>query len=144
MPQMDENIVKSDYSSSRPYRRVLSASTLAKDSVRNRSNEDVGSIKEIMLDVPSGRVAYAVLSVGGFLGMGDRLFAIPWEALTLDEDRECFIMDVDKQRIENAPGFDKSNWPDMADTSWCQGVHKYWTGRDDYGTAEPKGPSAHY
>lgn len=143
MSQMDEKIVKTDYSS-RPYRRVLSASTLAKDSVRNRSDENVGSIKEIMLDVPSGRVAYAVMSVGGFLGMGDRLFAIPWEALTLDEDRECFILDVDKQRIENAPGFDKSNWPDMADTSWGRGVQKYWTGRDDYDTAEPKGPHAHY
>jgi hypothetical protein len=142
MSQMDEKVVKNDYS--RPYRRVLSASTLAKDSVRNRSDENVGSIKEIMLDVPSGRVAYAVLSVGGFLGMGDRLFAIPWEALTLDEDRECFILDVDKQRIEKAPGFDKSNWPDMADTSWGRGVHKYWTGRDDYDTAEPKGPQAHY
>ena len=131
MSQHTENIVHNDYS--RPYRRVLSASTLAKDSVRNRANEDVGSIKEIMLDVPSGRVAYAVLSVGGFLGMGDRLFAIPWEALTLDEDRQCFIMDVDKQRLENAPGFDKSNWPDMADTSWCHSVQKYWTGRADYG-----------
>jgi hypothetical protein len=86
--------------------------------IPSRANEDVGSIKEIMLDVPSRRVAYAVLWAGGFLGVGDRLFAIPWEALTLDEDRQCFIMDVDKQRLENAPGFDKSNWPDMADTSW--------------------------
>jgi sporulation protein YlmC with PRC-barrel domain len=126
-----QNIVHTDYS--RPYRRVLSASTLSKDSVRNRMNEDVGSIKEIMLDVPSGRVAYAVLSVGGFLGTGDRYFAIPWESLTLDEDRQCFVLDVDKNRLENAPGFDKSNWPDMADTSWGHGVHKYWTGRDDYG-----------
>jgi hypothetical protein len=126
-----QNIVHTD--NSKPYRRVLSATTLSKDSVRNRLNEDVGSIKVIMLDVPSGRVAYAVLSVGGFLGIGDRYFAIPWESLTLDEDRQCFVLDVDKKRLENAPGFDKTNWPDMADTSWGQGVHKYWTGRDDYG-----------
>jgi PRC-barrel domain len=106
---------------------------LAKDSVRNRLNEDVGSIKEIMIDVPSGRVAYAVLSVGGFLGMGDRLFAIPWESLVLDEDRKCFILDVDKSRLENAPGFDKSNWPDMTETLWGDGVLKYWTGIGDYG-----------
>ena len=131
MSQTGANIVHNDYS--RPYRRVLSASTLVKDSVRNRADEDVGSIKEIMLDVPTGRVAFAVLSVGGFLGIGDRLFAVPWEALTLDEDRECFIVNVDKQRLENAPGFDKSNWPDMADTSWARGIHQYWTGRDDYG-----------
>jgi sporulation protein YlmC with PRC-barrel domain len=101
MSQNAENIVHNDYS--RPYRRVLSASTLAKDSVRNQANEDVGSIKEIMLDVPSGRVAYAVLSVGGFLGLGDRLFAIPWEALTLDEDRQCFIMDVDNSALRTHP-----------------------------------------
>src|SRR6185437_8964317 len=119
----EQQIIHTEYST--PFRRVLAASTLTKDSVFNLRDENVGSIKEIMLDVPSGRVAYAVLSVGGFLGMGDRLFAIPWEALTLDEDRECFILDVDKQRIENAPGFDKSNWPDMADTSWGKGVHKY-------------------
>jgi hypothetical protein len=56
-----------------------------------------------------------VLSVGGFLGMGDRLFAVPWEALTL-------IMDVNKERLENAPGFDKSNWADMADRSWVREI----------------------
>jgi PRC-barrel domain len=131
MSQNAENIVHTEYST--PYRRVLSASTLTKDSVRNRLNEDVGSIKEIMIDVPSGRVAYAVLSVGGFLGMGDRLFAIPWESLVLDEDRKCFILDVDKSRLENAPGFDKSNWPDMTETSWGNAVRKYWTGSGDYG-----------
>ncbi len=129
--QQSEHIVHTDYS--RPYRRVMSASTLSKDDVRNRMDEKVGSIKDIMIDLPSGCVAYAVLSVGGFLGMGDRLYAIPWELLTLDEDRKCFIMDVDKRRLENAPGFDKANWPDMADPSWGQGLHKYWTGRDDYG-----------
>jgi sporulation protein YlmC with PRC-barrel domain len=126
-----DNIVHTEYST--PYRRVLAASTLAKDSVLNRKNEDVGSIREIMIDVPSGRVAYAVLSVGGFLGMGDRLFAIPWESLVLDEDRQCFILDVDKNRFENAPGFDKANWPDMAETSWDHGVREYWTASGDYG-----------
>jgi len=131
MSQNAENIAHTEYST--PYRRVLSASSLTTDSVRNRMNEDVGSIKEIMIDLPSGRVAYAVLSVGGFLGMGDRLFAIPWESLVVDEDRKCLILDVDKSRLENAPGFDKSNWPDMADTSWGQGVRKYWTGSGDYG-----------
>src|ERR1700736_2204440 len=131
MSQNAENIVHTEYST--PYRRVLSASTLAKDSVRNRLNEDVGSIKEIMIDVPSGRVAYAVLSVGGFFGMGDRLFAVPWRSLVLDEDRKCFILDVDKRRLENAPGFDTSNWPDMTDPEWGMGLDNYWTDNGDYG-----------
>ena len=129
--QEADNIVHTEYST--PYRRVLAASTLAKDSVYNRSQENVGSIKEIMIDLPSGRVAYAVLAVGGFLGMGERLFAIPWESLVVDEDRRCFIFDVDKRRLENAPGFDKANWPDMTDPDWGFGVRKYWTGSGDYG-----------
>jgi sporulation protein YlmC with PRC-barrel domain len=126
---MAEQIVHTDYST--PYRRVLSASTLVKDDVYNRMNEKVGSIQEIMIDVPTGRVAYSVLSVGGFLGMGDRLFAIPWQALTLDEDRKCFVMDVDKKRLENAPGFDKNNWPDTANPSWDRDIQVYW--KDAYG-----------
>jgi sporulation protein YlmC with PRC-barrel domain len=131
MAQNADNIAHTEHST--PYRRVLSASSLSGDYVLNRMNEDVGSIKEIMIDVPSGRVAYAVLSVGGFLGIGDRLFAIPWESLVVDEDRKCFILDVDKSRLENAPGFDKSNWPDMADSSWGHGVREFWTGGGDYG-----------
>lgn len=121
-----ENIIHSEYSTF-PYRRILGASTLTKDSVRDRKHEEVGSIKELMIDVPSGRIAYAVLSVGGFLGMGDKLFAIPWESLDLDEDRKCFILDVDKSRLENAPGFDKSNWPEMNDANWGNTVQTYWT-----------------
>jgi sporulation protein YlmC with PRC-barrel domain len=120
----EQEIIHTEFST--PFRRVLSASTLAKDSVRNRMNEKVGSIREIMIDVPSGRISYAVLAVGGFLGIGERLFAIPWEALNLDEDNKCFILDVDKARLQNAPGFDKDNWPDMVNPSWANGVLSYW------------------
>jgi hypothetical protein len=121
------------------YRRVLSASTLTSDSVKNRADEDLGKIKELMIDIPSGRVAYAVLSFGGFLGMGDKLFAVPWDALTLDEDRKCFVLDADKAKLENAPGFYKDNWPDMTDTLWGEDVHSfygqspYWTERKSAG-----------
>jgi hypothetical protein len=108
------------------YRRVLTASTLCGDSVKNRADEDLGKIKELMIDIPSGRVAYAVLSFGGFLGMGDKLFAVPWDALTLDEDRKCFVLDADKAKLENAPGFYKDNWPDMTDTLWGEDVHSFY------------------
>jgi sporulation protein YlmC with PRC-barrel domain len=108
------------------YRRVLSASTLAGDTVRNAQGEDLGKIDEIMIDIPSGQVAYAVVSVGGVLGIGDKLFAVPWSALTVDEDEKCFILNVDKRTLETAPGFDKNNWPDMADTSWGSEVHRYY------------------
>src|SRR5262245_56820592 len=72
------------------YRRVMSAGTLTVDGVRNAAGDDLGKIEEIMIDIPSGRVAYAVLSFGGFLGMGNKLFAVPWNALTVDEVEHQF------------------------------------------------------
>ncbi|HLW70577.1 MAG TPA: PRC-barrel domain-containing protein [Candidatus Binataceae bacterium] len=138
----EQNIIHTD--SSIPFRRVLSASTLAKDSVRNRSNENVGSIREIMIDVPSGRVAYAALAVGGFLGLGERLFAIPWQALTLDEDNKCFILDVDKERLMNAPGFDKDHWPDMTNPSFTEDVSDYWGESGAPASTPPTGGSGDY
>jgi sporulation protein YlmC with PRC-barrel domain len=76
-----------------PY--VMEADTLEGNDVVNAQGEKLGDIKSIMIDVPSGRVAYAVLSSGGFLGIGDKLFAIPWRALTLDADNKCFILNID-------------------------------------------------
>jgi sporulation protein YlmC with PRC-barrel domain len=107
-------------------RRVLAASTLAGDSVRNSAGEDLGKVDEIMIDIPSGRVAYAVLSFGGFLRMGNKLFAVPWSALKVDEDEKCFVLDIDKNSLEGAPGFDKDQWPDMADTTWRAAVYGYY------------------
>ena len=109
-----------------PGPRIMSSSTLEGNDVMNRQGEKLGSIEEIMLDVSSGRVAYAVLAAGGFLGIGDKLFAIPWQALTLDTDNECFILDIDKTRLENAPGFDKDHWPAMADTRWASELNTYY------------------
>jgi sporulation protein YlmC with PRC-barrel domain len=108
------------------YRRVMAASTLAGDSVRNSAGENLGKVDEIMIDIPSGRVAYAVLSFGGVLGIGNKLFAVPWSALRVDEDEKCFILDMDKNTLESAPGFDKDNWPDMADTTWGSTVFRYY------------------
>lgn len=112
-----------------PGPRLMTASTLEGDKVINRQGEDLGEIDEIMLDVPRGRIAYAVMSSGGFLGMGNKLFAIPWSALTLDTDNKCFVLDVDKQRLESAPGFDKDNWPSMADQEFGSQVHSYYGAR---------------
>jgi sporulation protein YlmC with PRC-barrel domain len=105
---------------------VLAASTLTGDRVRNSNGEDLGSIEEIMIDLPSGKVAYAVLSFGGFLGIGDKLFAIPWKAMRVDQGEHQFILDVDRKTLENAPGFDKDNWPDMADPAFGRDVHKHY------------------
>jgi len=91
--------------------QVLSATTLIGDKVVNRSGEELGSIKELMIDLDEGHVAYAVLSFGGLMGLGEKLFAIPWEAMDLDTEQHAFILNVDKAALEEAPGFDKDNWP---------------------------------
>jgi len=108
---------------------VMAADTLQGDKVINANGEDLGNIEDIMLDVRSGRVAYAVLSFGGVMGIGDKLFAIPWESLTLDADRECFVLDIDKDRLKNAPGFDKDHWPSMADPTWASEIYSYYNQR---------------
>jgi len=119
----------------RRYRRVLSASTLAGDSVKNSAGDDLGKVDQIMIDIPTGRVAYAVLSFGGFLRMGNKLFAVPWDVLKVDEDQKCFILDVEKSKLESAPGFDKDNWPDMADQSWGREIYSYYGRRPYWETA---------
>lgn len=105
---------------------LLSAASITGDEVRNMQNENLGKIEDIMLDVTSGKIRYAVLASGGFLGMGDRLFAIPWNALTLDKENQRFILDVDVDRLKNAPGFDKDQWPNMADASWNSSIESYY------------------
>jgi sporulation protein YlmC with PRC-barrel domain len=109
-----------------PGPEVMDAATLIGDAVVNAQDEDLGKIEAIMLDVESGRIAYAVLSFGGFLGMGSKLFAIPWSALTLDTEEKRFILDAPKDKLENAPGFDKDHWPSMADSSWATDLHAYY------------------
>ena len=105
---------------------ILAADTVTGDKVVNRQKENLGTIEHLMIDVENGHVAYAVLSFGGFLGMGDKLFAIPWNALMVDTDEERFILDIDKKLLERAPGFDKAHWPNMADRAWGAEVSRYY------------------
>lgn len=109
-----------------PGPEVMAADTLVGDRVVNATGENLGKIRDIMIDVPGGRVAYAVLSFGGVLGMGDKLFAIPWAALVLDADQHCFVLDIDKTRLRNAPGFDKEHWPSMGDMRWATSIYEYY------------------
>ena len=126
MAQYTSTTERNTTTTGKKYRRVMSASSLTGDKVVNNRGEDIGKIDEIMIDTPSGRVAYAVLSFGGFLGMGDKLFAIPWKRLSLDEDNKVFRLDIDKATLERAPGFDKDNWPDMSDRSWGTQIYTYY------------------
>ena len=105
---------------------LMGADTLLGNDVFNGDGEDLGDIKEFMIDMATGKVAYAVLSFGGLLGMGDKLFAVPWAALTLDTENKRFTLKVPKDALKDAPGFDKNRWPAMSDKTWASGVHRFY------------------
>jgi hypothetical protein len=105
---------------------LMGADTLMGDSVVNGADDSLGDIKEIMLDMNTGQVAYAVLAFGGFLGMGEKLFAVPWQALHLDTANKRFVLNIDKERLKNAPGFNKDAWPDMSDVNWAKQIHTFY------------------
>jgi sporulation protein YlmC with PRC-barrel domain len=132
------------------YPQVLSATTLTGDKVVNPQGEHLGKVEELMLDLDNGRVSYVVLSFGGFLGFGEKLFAIPWEALTVNTEDHTLILNVEKEQLENAPGFDKDNWPERAqyEAGWLLDVYNYYGytpywmsemehGRDRYDDTNP-------
>jgi sporulation protein YlmC with PRC-barrel domain len=105
---------------------VLSTSAVIGDSIVNRTGENLGKIEELMLDLEMGRVAYAVLSFGGVPGMSEKLSVVPFEALKLDATREHFTLDVDKDKLKNAPSFDKSNPPKASDRTWGAELYKFY------------------
>ena len=106
--------------------RFLSASTLTGDSVQNHKGESLGDLKDIMVDTTSGKIAYGVLSFGGVLGMGEKLFAVPWEALKIDSANKQLLLNVDKDKLKDAPGFDKDHWPDFADQAFTDRMRSYY------------------
>jgi sporulation protein YlmC with PRC-barrel domain len=116
---------------------ILRISEMIGTTVENTQGDNLGEIHDVVVDPSDGSIAYAVLAAGGFLGLGEKYFAIPWrafQAVTDDDDKtevERMILDADKDRMQNAPGFDKDNWPDMANPEWGQTVHAYY-GQQDY------------
>ncbi|MCC7326161.1 MAG: PRC-barrel domain-containing protein [Burkholderiales bacterium] len=109
-----------------PGPHIMSADTLQGDDVYNDTGDKLGELAHLMIDVPTGRIAYGVLSVGGFLGIGDKLFAIPWAALRLDPGQEAFRLNISKEKLEQAEGFDKDAWPRWADQRWAERIHAYY------------------
>ena len=93
------------------YRRTLGATSLVGDTVVDPSGNDVGKIEELMIDVVTGRIAYAVLSFGGFLGMGDKLFALPWSSVTVDETNKRFVANVTRDSLERARASTRTGGP---------------------------------
>jgi len=107
--------------------QLVKGSTFIGADVENPQGQNLGDIKDIVIDRASGRIAYAVVSFGGFLGMGEKLFAVPWGAFAQPRaDKDKFVLDVDKERLKNAPGFDQNNWPQMASREWVTSLYSYY------------------
>ena len=106
---------------------LMKGSTFIGSDVENPQGQNLGDIKDVVIDRTSGRIAYAVVSFGGFLGMGEKLFAVPWGAFSQPKaDKDTFVLDIDKDRLKNAPGFDTHNWPQMASQEWVTSLYSYY------------------
>ncbi len=88
------------------------ATSILHDRIENETGEELGSILNLMINIHSGKVEYAVVQFGSFLGLGGKLFAIPFRQLHLSEERRAFILNRPRADFENMPGFDKNHWPD--------------------------------
>ena len=106
--------------------KILSSSTITGQSVSNLKDENIGDIKDLMIDPNSGEVLYAVLSFGGFMGIGNKLFAIPLEALQFTDKDDTIRLDVSKEKLEDAPSFDEDNWPMTADNDFVSSVYSHY------------------
>ena len=104
----------------------VKASSIIGTSVVDPKDESLGDIKEVVIDPLTGKVAYAVVSFGGFLSMGEKLFAIPFSSFVYDVKKNEYVLDISKERLEAAPGFDADHWPSMSDEKWNRDVHSYY------------------
>jgi sporulation protein YlmC with PRC-barrel domain len=118
--------------------RIQKASDLIGKPVLNPDGERLGEVQDLAIDSEHGRVAYVVLSMGGFLGMGEKWFAIPTGALTLPKSAEHFVLAIEKDRLKSATGFNKDKWPAMGDTAWGMETHKFY-GVQPYWVTEGEG-----
>ncbi len=98
--------------------KLVRAHDLLNKNVRNPQNENLGKIEDLVLDLHSGRVRYAVLEAGGFLGVGDKYFAVPLSAFTASPNAKDYVMQASKDQFKNAKGFDSSHWPTTASRDW--------------------------
>ena len=121
MAMQDSQTVATDESSS-----LISSDKVEGTAVYDRRGEKLGSIHSVMIDKISGKVAYAVMSFGGFLGMGDSYHPLPWHVLTYDTGQGGYVVDLDRNKLEKAPTYATSETPNWSDRRWGQQVHDYY------------------
>jgi len=106
--------------------RIISSSTLTGQNIYNLKDENIGEIKDLMINLNNAEIAYAVMSFGGFMGIGNKLFAMPLKAFQFSDNDETIRLDINKETLENAPSFDKDNWPMTADDDFIDSVYSHY------------------
>jgi sporulation protein YlmC with PRC-barrel domain len=108
--------------------KYLTASSIIGDRVVNIEGENMGTIKDIMLDIRSGKIEYYVIEFGGFLGIAEKFFAIPFYLLQVDPENKVFRFNEKKETLRHAPGFDKHHWPETNEhkTDYVTLSYSYW------------------
>jgi sporulation protein YlmC with PRC-barrel domain len=105
---------------------LLKASQLIGMKVEGTDGKKLGDIKDLVVDREDGSIDYAVLDFGGIIGIGDKYFAVPWQALQIAPDNKKLLIDVSKKELKDAPGFDKKNWPDLSDREQVVVIYEYY------------------
>ena len=106
--------------------RLIAADKVEGTTVYNANGDKLGSIENVMIDKTSGKVAYAVMSFGGFLGMGDSHHPLPWQVLHYDPDQEGYVVNLDKKALESAPSYRSEEDVNWEDEAWGKRVHDYY------------------
>jgi sporulation protein YlmC with PRC-barrel domain len=112
--------------------RLISSEKVTGSDVENTRGDSLGHIEEIMIDKISGRVGYAVLKYGSFLGMGGKLFALPWDQLKFDTNRNAYIVAIPEERLKGGPSFDSGTEPNWGDAKYAKEVHDYYGSTADW------------
>ena len=111
--------------------QLISSTKVEGTAVYNRQGERLGTVASFMVDKRSGQVAYAVMSFGGFLGIGASCHPLPWHVLTYDTGRGGYVVDLDQERLRAAPSFMEGDSPNWGDRSWAGGIDAYYADRPD-------------
>lgn len=120
-------------------KNLMSGQTLIGVNVYNPAYEELGEIDDVMIDPVSGNIVYAVLTFGGFMGFGEKYFAIPWEAFFLDtQEDDRVILNIPKEKLEQAPGFDKDNVPLTGQWEFVDKIYRHY-GYKPYTATRPVG-----
>lgn len=120
----------------REWERQHRASKIMGTDVHDMKGEKIGSVRDIVIDPKTGNIDYAVVSFGGIMGVGSKYFAVPWKSMRPTDDARNYALNVDREALKTAPGFDKDRWPDMANQDWANDVERYWQNRRSTGASD--------